>query len=317
MRVAVAQIAPVLLDRERTLDKVIASVESAGKRDCELVAFGEALVPGYPSWVCRADGARWDALDQKELFALYSANAVQIEAGHLKRVCDAAKRAGTSVVLGIIERPQDRGGHSLYATCVVIAGRGERAGKILSAHRKLMPTYEERLVWSTGDGVGLESHDLGAMRMTALNCWENMMPLARAAMYAAGTDVHVMLWPGSLGLTQDNTRFIAREGRCFAISACGLLRAQDVPASVPHRERFCAADDVHQNGGSCIAGPDGEWIVEPVVGREELLVADLEPAFVARERHNFDPSGHYARPDVLRLIVDRRRQSGAEFVDPR
>ncbi len=273
------------------------------------MCFGEALIPAYPFWVCRTDGARFDAPDQKALYALYSEQAVVIERGDLASVCDAARRHQSTVVVGIIERPPDRGGHSLYCGRVVIDERGE----VASVHRKLMPTYEERLVWSPGDGAGLVTHPVGPFTLGALSCWENWMPLARTALYAAGEDLHVMLWPGCERLTRDITRFVALESRSFVVSACSIIRESDIPRGVPQRERMARRGETLYDGGSCIAGPDGAWIVEPVVGREDLIVADLDPARVREERQNFDASGHYARPDVLRLVVDRSRQSAVQW----
>ena len=141
------------------------------------------------------------------------------------------------------------------------------------------------------------------------------MPLARAALHAAGEDLHVAIWPGSQQLTADITRFAAREGRSFVVAASAVLRSSDISARIPHRDAMLDGDDWIYDGGSGIAAPDGSWLLEPVVGREELLIASLDHARVRGERQNFDPAGHYARPDVLRLEVDRRRQTAATWVD--
>lgn len=312
LRLGIAQIAPVFLDRAATIEKVVARIEEAAQESCELITFGETIIPGYPAWLSRTDGAKFDDPLQKEIHALYLEQAVVPERGHLESVCDAAREAKSMVVLGIAERATDRGGHSVFCSRVIISSEG----KILSIHRKLMPTYEERMAWGIGDGSGLVTHALGDFTVGALNCWENWMPLARAALYAEGEDLHVMLWPGSSLNTQDLTRFVARESRSYVVSACGLLRERDCPASFPGRDIFLPEQgETILNGGSALAGPDGQWIIEPVTDRETLLVADLDHTSVREERQNFDPPGHYARPDVLRLIVDRRRQVSVEWID--
>jgi nitrilase len=310
--VAAAQMAPVWLDRARTVTKVVERMEEASRAGAQLVAFGEALVPGYPFWLERTDGARFESATQKALHAHYLHEAVQIEGGHLAPVTEAARALRLAVVLGCIERPTDRGGHSAYASMVYIDGGGE----IRAVHRKLMPTYEERLSWSPGDGHGLRTHRLGAFSVGALNCWENWMPLPRAALYALGEDLHVALWPGGEHNTRDLTRFLAREGRSYVISVSGLMRRSDIPPGLPLGELLVdSADDVMANGGSCIAAPDGSWVVEPVVGEERLVLATLDHRRVREERQNFDAAGHYARPDVLQLVVNRARQASARFED--
>jgi predicted amidohydrolase len=207
LRVGIAQIAPVWLDRDATIDKVCTWIEGAARDGCELVAFGEALVPGYPFWLERTDGARFESPLQKALHAHYLDQAVDLERGDLHRVQEAAADHGVHVCVGTIERPADRGGHSVYCTLVQVNAEG----RIVVAHRKLMPTYEERLAWATGDGHGLRTTAVGPFTVGALNCWENWMPLPRAALYAQGEDLHVATWPGSVRNTQDITRFIARE----------------------------------------------------------------------------------------------------------
>ncbi len=306
LTVGLAQIAPVWLDRAATLAKVVERIDEAGRRGCGLVVFGEALVPGYPFWLERTGGATFDSPRQKVIFSHYAANAVDIDAGDLDDVGAAAKRAGCAVYLGCVEQPRDRGGHSLYCSLVFIG----RDGAVGSVHRKLQPTYEERLVWAPGDGQGLRVHGLAGFTVGGLNCWENWMPLPRAALYGLGEDVHVAVWPGAERNTVDITRFLAREGRSFVVSVGGLLRPDDVPPGTPQRDAMLAdAPDLLLEGGSCVAAPDGAWLLPPQVGEEALYVIDLDPARVREERQNFDPAGHYSRPDVTRLTVNRERQS--------
>ena len=308
--VGLAQIAPVWLDRAGTLSKILDQVHAANAAGCQLVAFGEGLLPGYPFWIERTNGAVFNSTMQKEIHAHYMDQAVQIEAGHLDPLCEAAKKFGITVVLGCIERPLDRGGHSLYASLVYI----DSNGIVQSVHRKLMPTYEERLTWSSGDGHGLRVHRLGAFTVGGLNCWENWMPLARAAMYGQGEDLHIAIWPGGSHNTQDITRFIALESRSYVLSVSGLMRASDFPRDTPHLSSILAkGEGTLANGGSCIAGPDGKWIVEPFTGEEKLIVATIDHQHVREERQNFDPSGHYSRPDVLQLKINRQRQSTISF----
>nr|WP_316638430.1 carbon-nitrogen hydrolase family protein [uncultured Roseateles sp.] len=304
LTVGLAQIAPIWLDRTATLAKMVDWVARAGREGCQLVAFGEALLPGYPFWVELTDGARFESALQKRFYAHYAEQAVRIERGDLAPLCAAARAAKCWVLLGVMEQPAARG-HSVYCSMVWIDPQGE----VRNVHRKLMPTFEERLVWATGDGAGLRTFDVGSFRAGGLNCWENWMPLPRAALQAQGEDLHVALWPGNVRNTIDLTRHIAREGRSYSLAVSGLMRRSDVPDHIPEAALLREVlPETSANGGSCIAGPDGQWLVEPVADAETLIVAQLDLARVREERQNFDPSGHYARPDVLRLEIDRRRQ---------
>ena len=309
---ALAQLAPVWLDRQATMVKVEEAVKEAAGQGADLVIFGEALLPGYPFWPELTGGAVFESDVQKDLFAHYAANAVDIDGGDLDSLCALAAGMGIAIYLGCIERCSARGGFSLYACLVYI----DTEGQIGSAHRKLMPTYEERLVWSPGDGHGLRVHELGEFRVGGLNCWENWMPLPRAALYGQGENLHVAVWPGSLRNTGDITRFIAKESRSFVVSVSGLMHADMIPESVPHANLIReAASGWLTDGGSCVAGPDGQWVLEPQVGEEGLWYAELDITAVARERQNFDPAGHYSRPDVTRLKVNRKRQKTTFFKD--
>ena len=312
VKVGLAQIAPVWLNRRATLDKVVEWVEKAADEGCSLVVFGEALVPGYPFWVERTEGARFESALQKSLYAHYASEAVCIEDGDLEAVCRIARDKHISIYVGTIERAANRGRHSLYCSMVYI----DQLGNIGSVHRKLMPTHEERLVWAVGDGNGLRTHRLGAFTVGGLNCWENWLPLARAALYGQGEDLHVAIWPGSARNTEDITRFVARESRSFVVSVSGLMRKQDIDPGLPHAELLIdSADDTMANGGSCAASPAGEWLLKPVVDKETLEVVELDHRIVLEERHSLDPVGHYSRPDVTRLIVNRKRQTTVKFND--
>jgi nitrilase len=310
LKVALAQIAPVWLNKSETLQKIKVQIVDAAKNKAELIVFGEGLVPGYPFWLALTGGAEWDKQVNKELHAHYLHNSVTIENGDLDEVCSMAKEHNIAIYLGIIERPMDRGGHSIYASLVYIS----EEGIIRSVHRKLQPTYDERLTWSQGDGNGLQVHKLKDFTLGGLNCWENWMPLPRAALYGQGENLHIAVWPGSDHNTKDITRFIAREGRSYVISVSALMTLEDFPQNTPHLEKiFVKAPKVLANGGSCIAGPDGEWIVEPVLHKEGNIYHTLDFNRIYEERQNFDPAGHYSRPDVTKLIVNRDRQSTLEF----
>jgi nitrilase len=312
LNIAISQIAPVWLNKRLTIAKIVSQIDAAGDEGSDLVVFGEGILPGYPFWIELTDGARFNSQVQKEMFAHYVQQAVQITAGDLKPICDASARNNIAVYLGCIERAADRGNHSLYCSLVYL----DQSGTIKSVHRKLVPTYEERLVWSNGDGQGLVVHSLGAFTVGGLNCWENWVPLARTTLYAQGENLHVSVWPGSSRNTEDITRFIAKESRSFVIAASGLMRKKDINSEIPHFDEITTgAPDVLANGGSCLAGPDGNWIIEPVINREALLTASIDLTAVLMERQNFDPSGHYSRPDVFQLKVDRKRQCLIDLSD--
>ncbi|MFC5175334.1 carbon-nitrogen hydrolase family protein [Nocardioides taihuensis] len=299
VRVAAVQATPVFLDREATADKVCALVGEAAGRGAELIVFPESFIPAYPDWVWRTPAWRDAAFMQ-----LLHANAVSVPGPTLERIGEAASAASAYVVIGVTEIE----GGTLYNTLLYLGPDGQ----VLQRHRKLMPTGGERTVWGMGDGS-----ELGVIRtpfgvVGGLLCWENYMPLARAAIYAQHCDIY-------LAPTWDNSdtwvatlRHIAKEGGQFVIGVAPLLRGSDVPE--PLRGTLYGVDDDWMSRGyTTIVAPGGEVIAGPVSEREEILYADLDVAAVHAQRRMFDPVGHYARPDVFTLHVDTRAKRAVIF----
>jgi nitrilase len=310
MKVAVVQARPVWLDKKATTAKMITLLEECSRRGADVAVFSETFLAGYPFWVCRTNGAAFNDPLQKDAYARYVEAAVSADGPELQLIHEAARDLGLFVFLGATERGD--GGASGTVYCSLIAIDPDQG--VVNVHRKLAPTHDEKLVWGRGDGHGLRTHTYRGVRLGGLICWENWMPQARFALYAQGIDLYVSMWPGWSGLTRDITRFVAQEGRTYAVAASGLLSLDDVPDDFPMlaeiKEHY--ANDLF-DGGSGIVGPDGNWIAGPVVGREEVLVADIDPHTVNEERMMFDVAGHYSRPDVFESRVNRTRQRAAAF----
>lgn len=314
LTVAAANIHGRWLDPDGTTDVVVETLQEAAAEGVDLVAFGETFLSGYPHWVSRTGGAAFDDALQKRCYAAYLAAAVEVDGPQVTRVVEASNDLGIFTYLGITERSTAGASGTVFATLLAI----DPARGVVSAHRKLRPTHEERLVWGPGDGHGLRVHDVDGVRVGGLNCWENWMPQARHAMYAGGEDLHVSVWPGTTGITRDITRFIALEGRVWSLAAGGRFELADVPTDFPAYELLAASEEeqgpIGYDGGAALAAPDGDWAVEPT-GDELLVTSTIETAAVREARQNFDPTGHYGRPDVFDVEVDRRRRQAAHFRD--
>jgi len=313
MKIAAAQIAPVFMDRHATLAKIVATIERAAAQGVRLLAFGETVLPGYPIWLSRTHGTAFDDPRQKALHAIYLDQAIELPGPELAALQEAARRHTMTLIVGVAERGVAAGRGTLWATALWV-----HPGGAWLAHRKLVPTHEERLAWGPGDGHGLRVQAVDGWRVSALNCWENWMPAARFALYAQGSELHVSLWPGSPELTRDISRFTAREGRVWVLAASAVLRADDIPAGYPARDELLASaqDGMFATGGSRIVGPDGVERAALDTPEEGLVIAEVDRSVLLGERQNFDPAGHYHRTDVFALRVDRRRHAPATFTDP-
>jgi predicted amidohydrolase len=295
IRVAGIQIAPVFLNAQDTWKNLESYIREAKSNGAELVTWGETLVPGYPVWLSPSGGARFNDAEQKTAYSTYWREALSLDGKIVVEMRSLAKELGIMFMGGIAEKE----GGSIYCTLLTIG----RDGSILGRHRKVKPTYEERLVWADGDGLGLKTYPLKDARVGGLNCWENWLPLARASLHMQGELIHVAVWPGNLRNTEDITRFIALEGRSWVISVSGFLRPTDfshlTKEDFPMKEVMEASESNWMNGGTVVSDPTGRFVVDPLVDEEGIVYADLDTLTAIKERQNFDISGHYSRFDIF------------------
>ncbi len=297
---AIAQSAPVYLDKRASLAKALDLIQQAAKQDAQLVAFGETWLPGYPAWLDVCPGAAlWENASAKDVFAKLRYNSITAPGEEVNALREAARDLNVAIVMGASERVDAGPGNgTLYNSLFTIS----EDGQLRNHHRKLVPTYTERLVWGNGDGRGLEAVSTAAGRIGGLICWEHWMPLVRMAMHNSGEHIHVAVWPTVHELHQLASRHYAFEGRCFVLAVGLMMPAADLPDEfVDGRTSQPGESQWVERGGSAIIGPDSRYVVDPVFDREELLVSDLDLTQIDRESMTFDVSGHYARPDLFRF----------------
>ncbi|MGO6819622.1 carbon-nitrogen hydrolase family protein [Rhizobium brockwellii] len=304
MKIGAAQLRPVWLRPKQTTAKIIDAIAEASAKEIELLAFSESFLSGYPFWLCRTDGASFDSPLQKRAYAQFLDAAVEVPSEEISSIVQAARDYKVSVYLGINERGGSAARGSIFCSLLAI----HRDKGLLSTHRKLVPTFDERLCWAHGDAKGLVVHQFDDFRVGGLNCWENWMPMSRFAMYAGGEDIHVSVWPGNASVSNNATKLIAIEGRVWSLNSTGLLSLSDVP------EDFALYEELKEQGveeiftgGSHIVSPSGEVVAQAKDGVEEIIYFDADLQSVREERRTFDVSGHYYRPDIFRLSVDRSR----------
>ena len=304
-RVAVVQHPPVTLHRDKTLKRGVELMEKAAAGGSKLVSFPETWLPGYPEWLWRLRPGTDYALTA-EIHARLLDNSVDLKAGQLKPIQAAAKRLKQTVSIGIHERDGEFSRGTLYNTMVLIGPDGE----VLNRHRKLMPTNPERMVWGIGDASGLRVSDTPSGRVGGLICWENYMPLARFSLFAQGLDIYIApTWDAGSSWVS-TMRHIACEGRCWVLGNGTAMRGRDIPADFPSRKAlFPDLDDWYNPGDSVIVAPNGQIVAGPLTKEHGILFADCDPAKAAAMRRTLDVAGHYGRPDIFKLEVDRSVQT--------
>lgn len=290
-RVGIIQATPVLFDAEKTIDKVGEWIQKAAAQNCELVVFPESFIPGYPR------GLSFDTVIGKRgkagraLWQRYWENSVLVPSDWTDQLGEFARAAKIYLVIGITERDAING--SLYCSVLYFDKNGELIGK----HRKLKPTGTERLVWAEGDGQDLQVLNTELGRISGLICWENYMPLARMALYEQGIQIYIAPTADARETWQATLQHIACEGRCFVMGCNQFVTKSDYPEDL--QAEIAHEPEILCRGGSVIISPTGAVIAGPVYDRAEILVADLNLDEVIQAKFDFDPIGHYARPDVF------------------
>jgi nitrilase len=310
VKVAAVQACPVFLDREATIEKACDLIRKVGEDGVSLAVFPEAFVPAYPLWVWFVPPGRTPML--RALYAELLDQSVTIPGPSTDRLCDAARRAGVAIAIGVNERNAEASDSTLYNTLLYIGPDGAILGK----HRKLIPTAGERLVWGQGDGSDLRVYDLPFARLGGLLCWENYMPLARYALYAWGMQVLAApTWDrGEPWLS--TLRHVGKEGRSFVIGCCSPVRQADVPDRLEFKKEYLESVGEWLNpGGSAIVDPDGKVVAGPAEKSETVLYADIHRDQITGPRFQLDTAGHYGRPDVFELRVHRRAKPMLTIVE--
>ncbi len=308
-KIAIIQESSVLLNRQKSIEKAIGLIDQAAKAGAELVVFPEAFISGYPAWIWRLrPGGDWGV--SESLHAQLLDSSVDIDAGDLKPLCDAAKNNKVTIVCGLNERDGKLSRATLYNTVVIIGEQGD----ILNRHRKLMPTNPERMVWGFGDGSSLNVVDTPVGKIGTLLCWESYMPLTRYALYSQGIELYIAPTYDSGDGWIGTMQHIAREGRCWVINSGVALTNSDIPADFPDRESMYPESEEWINpGDSAVIAPGGEIVAGPMRKEKGILYAEVDPNLVAISKRALDVAGHYSRPDVFTLHVDTRIQSPVKF----
>ena len=304
LSVAIVQWSSVHLDITASVEKALQGIDEAADQGAKLIVFGETWFSGYPAWLdYSSEVAFWDHPPVKKAFARMLDNCLARDGGEMKKLQAKARERKVSLVFGANERDESRSKGTIYNALFFVNENGE----LTNHHRKLVPTYTEKMLYGQGDGHGLTNSTLNGAKVTGINCWEHWMPLTRQALHDAGEEVHVAVWPKVHEMHQIASRQYAFEGRCFVLAAGQMLQARDFPDGLVLPDGLDPESWV-LNGGSCIIAPNGKYIIEPQWNEEKIIYADLDLDQVKEESITMDVTGHYQRADVFTLEVNRERK---------
>ncbi len=299
IKVAAAQVAPIFLNKKKTIEKACKTIEEAAKNGAKLVVFPEAFISGYPDWIWLIANSKGAELNK--LYIELVENSITIPDDSTAILCKVAKKHQIQVIMGLNERNSETSNSTLYNSLLFINEQGEIIGK----HRKLIPTGGERLIWGQGNGDTLTSYQTSIGKIGGLVCWESFMPLARTALYEQGTQILATpTWDKSPNWLT-SMQHVAREGGMFVISTCMALSMDDIPDTYEFKKRYPEGRKWINTGNSCIIGPTGKIIAGPLEATEGILYADLDLNDIISAKRMFDVVGHYSRPDVFNFNVKK------------
>lgn len=308
IKVAIVQSSPVYLNLTASIEKAIQLIADAAAQDTKLIVFGETWLPGYPAWLDYCpNAALWDYEPTKEVFAKLRQNSLVIPSEESKALSEAAAKNKVTIVIGVNERVTTGARKGTLYNSLLTFGED---GRLLNHHRKLVPTFTERLVWGQGDADGLKAAESNGVSIGGLICWEHWMPFARQTLHLSGEQIHVAVWPNVHEMLQIASRHYAFEGRCFVLAAGLLMKVSDVPKELTVIDELKnKSEHLLLRGGSCVIAPNGKYIVEPVFDEEKILIADLDLTMIDKEVMALDVAGHYSRPDLFDFEVKRDLRS--------
>ncbi len=311
IKVAVVQAAPVLFDREATVEKACGLIEQAAAQGARLILFPEAFIPAYPRGLAFGTVVGSRSPVGRRVWQRYWENTVTVPGAATRKLGAAAKKAGVYLAIGVIERDGQRRSGTAYCTLLYFGPDGRLVGK----HQKLKPTAGERLIWGEGDGSTLTVIETEIGNIGGLICWENYMPLARMAIYNKGVELYLAPTADARDTWQATLRHIACEGRCFVLGCNQYMTKDMYPAELKELKELDAQPDIMCRGGSAIVSPLGKVLAGPLFDQEGILFAELDLGAIARSKFDFDVVGHYARPDVFQLTVNEKPSVSVVTVD--